>query len=363
VKFTIQQKALEEALAVTILATEAKSPHDMYSRLLIDARPDGEVHFSATNTILAIHTVARAESVETPGKWAVSAVKIRELTANMPPGVVKLEHTPKDSRILFSAAKRKYTLGALPGADYPVIEAPPKAAKRFTLPHKALLGLLKRVGFAIGDDRSRPGWMGVELLGTAASITAVAARGAMLATASIKAEAGGVRMFVPAPAIPALRMLGGADVALVATDHWIFAESGKTVVAAALPQAPFVPWEEVLRNAPRGLQCRVDADTLARSVAAVYAARSAEDDIGVRLELANGEIRVSLSGKDSTGEDVVPVDGNGFFVIRLNARLVCEILNSAGGIVRLDHGGPSDPLLFDSDEGFLSMISPIVMDG
>ena len=44
-KFTIQQKALEEALAVTILATEAKSPHDMYSRLLIDARPDGEVHF------------------------------------------------------------------------------------------------------------------------------------------------------------------------------------------------------------------------------------------------------------------------------------------------------------------------------
>jgi DNA polymerase III subunit beta len=116
-KLQIARATLLQVLQGVQTITEQKSHMPILGNALIQALPDNQVRFFATDLELSYRTLLQAQ-VENPGSITVSARKLLEITRELPHEWIHLEELP-NRRVVVRAGRSRFELATIPVEDFP----------------------------------------------------------------------------------------------------------------------------------------------------------------------------------------------------------------------------------------------------
>jgi DNA polymerase III subunit beta len=195
---------------------------------------------------------------------------------------------------LRATGKRRFTLHALPGSDFPAVRVAP-ADGWLTVPGDVLRELISRAERCICDDDSRRSLNALLLSGC----RVVSTNGHALAYAESDSELPSA--LVPQRAVVALRRLDGEQIELAVADGRLFARCDGLTFSTQLVDDAFPPYEQILPQDDRVLTA--PAAELLAAVRAVAVA--VPDDKG--LVATFGPDTLQLRAASGESADEVPV--------------------------------------------------------
>jgi DNA polymerase-3 subunit beta len=241
---------------------------------------------------------------------------------------------------LRATGKRRFTLPALPGTDFPAVRTAP-ADGWLTVPGDVLRELISRTDRCICDDDSRRSLNALLMAGC----RVVSTNGHALAYA--ESDAALPSALVPQRAVVALRRLDGEAIELAVADGRLFARCDGLTFSCQLVEDSFPPYERILPEVDRVLTAPT-----AELLAAVKAvAVAVPDDKG--LVATFGPASLALRAASGEAADEVPVTWQG-------KPLACEIgfspkllVNALAGL----HGADEVEIVIQSTDD----LSPIII--
>lgn len=148
-----ERNALLAAISNVVGVVERRQTLPILSNLLIE-RKGGKLTFLATDLELQVSTQLDVEAGGEDFSITIAARKLFDIVRALPEGVrVKLDG--KDSQVVLSAGKSRFTLQTLPAADYPRVETGVGLGPSLKLPQKTLRRLLHLVQFAMASQDIR----------------------------------------------------------------------------------------------------------------------------------------------------------------------------------------------------------------
>lgn len=146
-----ERAALLAALTAVVGVVERRHTLPILSNLLLEKK-DGKLTLLATDLELQVST--QLQSAGEDFAITIAARKLFDIVRALPEAArVKLES--KDSQVVVSAGKSRFTLQTLPAADFPRVETGAGLGEAIRLPQKTLKRLLQLVQFAMASQDIR----------------------------------------------------------------------------------------------------------------------------------------------------------------------------------------------------------------
>jgi len=229
-----ERNALLASLSAVVGVVERRHTLPILSNLLLE-RKAGALTVLATDLELQVST--RIEGAEGGEDFAITiaARKLFDIVRALPDGA-QLKLDSKDSQVVVSAGKSRFTLQTLPAADYPRVETGAGLGEPVRLPQKTLKRLLQLVQFAMASQDIRYYLNGMLLVLDGRALRVVATDGHRLSYAEteLDSEMAHREVILPRKTVIELSKL------LADSDEMVELRTGTNQVTIALPGTELV---------------------------------------------------------------------------------------------------------------------------
>ena len=377
----VSKKDLYRLLARCQGVADKKSTMPVLGNVLLEVDGPDRLRLAATDLYLAVsgHVSAR---VDKGGSVAVGARDLFERVKMMPEGQLSISTNEGSSTTLKSmGSARRYTLGGIPGEEFPSLPQPDSSASALALDVDMLAALIARTHFSISTDETRLHLNSALFEWDGDRVRMVTTDGHRLSKMEVlvKGKHATASMLIPLKGVLELKRLceeargeaGKAEgdptreIRIVQTGPNAFFQLAGLEFCVKLVDAQFPPYQQVI---PEASERAVRAPRLpfADALKAVSIAAS-ERTGGVKLTLSAGKMRFeSESPESGEGFDEVPIEYEGNDVtIGFNARYFLDVLGAMDDDeVVLGISGELDPALLkpgteSSTASYMAVIMPM----
>ncbi|MFV2092006.1 MAG: DNA polymerase III subunit beta [Hyphomicrobiales bacterium] len=335
-KVVIERNVLAGALAHVQGVVERRNTIPILSNVLMIAGNDG-LKLTATDLDIEVIEELSAQT-EQPGGATAPAHLLNDIVRKLPDGAqLELTTDPEHDRLELKAGRSRFTLPALPEADFPTLSAD-DMTHHFTLAAAQIKRLLERTRFAISSEETRYYLNGIYLHeahdggdGAPATLRAVATDGHRLAQAELALPDGAADMpgiIVPRKCVGELHKLLDTypdDVAISVSQAKIRFAIGSVVLTSKLIDGTFPDYRRVI---PQGndKMMEVDSGPFARAVDRVSTVAS-DKGRAVKMSIDGNRLVLSVDSPDagSAEEEMVVSFGSEILEIGFNARYLLDV--------------------------------------
>ncbi len=325
-----------------------------------------EVEFTTSDLEIQVRTVAEFDGDGGNFATTVGARKLIEILRALPNDQV-VTLASAQNKLTLQGGKSRFTLQALPSDDFPLVQEAADFGPKFSVPQKALKGLINQVHFAMAVHDIRYYLNGILFVAEGRNLTLVATDGhrLALAQATLDAEIPKQEVILPRKTVLELqRLLRDEDGAIdmrFASNQAKFDFSGMEFVTK-LVEGKFPDYNRVI---PKGHKNHV---TLGRAPLLSSLQRAAiltsEKFKGVRLNIEPGVLRIASSNAEQEeAKEELEIDYGGDQIeIGFNVTYLMDALaNMEQDMVTLSLQDSSSSALFTVPEqaGFKYVVMPM----
>jgi len=338
-KITLERSALLKSLNHVQSVVERRNTIPILSNVLLDATK-GKLSLTATDLDIEIVETLAAD-VGRPGATTASAHMLYDIVRKLPDGAqVQIELQGDSGRIVLSAGRSRFQLGALPREDFPAMTAG-NLPHAFALPAGDLKRLIDKTRFAISNEETRYYLNGIYLHAAKGKdqtvLRAVATDGHRLARFELPVPAGAEGIpgvIVPRKTVQEVRKLiddADGEVEIAVSDTKIRFGFGDAVVTSKLIDGSFPDYQRVI---PTGNDkpLFVDRGLFQEAVDRVSTVAS-DRTRAVKMSIEGGKVTLHVVNPEqgSASEELVAdFQGDGFD-IGFNARYLMDIAGALNG--------------------------------
>lgn len=181
-----ERNALLAALTAVVGVVERRHTLPILSNFLLEKK-GGRLTVLATDLELQVSTQLETTDAGEDFAITIAARKLFDIVRALPDGA-KLKLDTKDSQVVVSAGKSRFTLQTLPAADFPRVETGAGLGETVRLPQKNLKRLLQLVQFAMASQDIRYYLNGMLLVLDGKQLRVVATDGHRLSYAETQLE-------------------------------------------------------------------------------------------------------------------------------------------------------------------------------
>lgn len=360
-----ERNALLAAISNVVGVVERRQTLPILSNILIE-RKGGTLIFLATDLELQISTQLDVEAQGEDFAITIAARKLFDIVRALPEGVrVKLDG--KDSQVVLSAGKSRFTLQTLPAADYPRVEAGVGLGPSLKLPQKTLRRLLHLVQFAMASQDIRYYLNGMLLVLDGRQLRVVATDGHRLSYAetALDEDSEARELIIPRKTVLELnKLLGDVDEAVelrIGTNQVTFSLPHTELVSKVV-DGKFPDYQRVIpAEQPRRLEADRQSVMQALQRAAIL---SNEKFRGVRLVLSENTLGIVCNNNEQEeAADEIEVQYQGDPLdVGFNVNYLLEGMGAANSeTVTLSLGDANSSMLITSagEPGFKYVVMPM----
>ena len=368
-RVTVERAALLRSLGHVHRVVERRNTIPILANVLL--RAEEGLQLKATDLDIEVVESIPAD-VAQGGATTVPAHMLYDIVRKLPEGAqVSFETQGEGGQMLIRSGRSRFTLQALPEADFPDLAAG-DLPHCFSLPAANLKSLIDKTQFAISTEETRYYLNGIYLhtLDDPAGmlLRAVATDGHRLARVEMAAPEGSGGMpgvIVPRKAVAEIQKLveGGEDDVVVelspAKVRLTFGGAvgdglgtGRVVLTSKLIDGTFPDYQRVIPNG-NDKRLTVERGDFARAVDRVSTI-SSERGRAVKLAIADGRLTLSVNNPDSgSATEELEVDYEAPALdIGFNARYLLDIAGQLDGDTALFRlADPGSPTLIQDREG------------
>jgi DNA polymerase-3 subunit beta len=365
---TAQEKVLSALQAVAGIV-ERRHTLPILANVLI--RKTGE-NLELTTSDLEIQVRTRAELGGDSGNFAttVGARKLIDILRSMPADQI-VTLTANQSKLTLQGGKSRFTLQTLPSDDFPLVQEAADFGPAFSVPQKALKGLINQVHFAMAVHDIRYYLNGILFVAEGKSLTLVATDGhrLALAQATLDVEIPKQEVILPRKTVLELQRLlkddGKDDEGLIemrfAGNQAKFSFSGMEFVTK-LVEGKFPDYNRVIPNNHKNSVTLGRAPFLASLQRA--AILTSEKFKGVRVNLEPGTLRIASSNAEQEeAKEELEVDYGGDAIeIGFNVTYLIDALsNMSVDMIKMELQDTNSSALITVPEqaGFKYVVMPM----
>jgi DNA polymerase-3 subunit beta len=360
-----ERNALLAAISNVVGVVERRQTLPILSNLFIE-RKGGTLTFLATDLELQVSTQIDVEAQGEDFAITIAARKLFDIVRALPENVrVKLDG--KDSQVVLSAGKSRFTLQTLPAADYPRVETGVGLGSSLKLPQKSLRRLLHLVQFAMASQDIRYYLNGMLLVLDGRQLRVVATDGHRLSYAETELdEACEAReIIIPRKTVLELnKLLGDVDEAVelrIGANQVTFTLP-HTELVSKLVDGKFPDYQRVIpAEQPRRLEANRQGVMQALQRAAIL---SNEKFRGVRLVLSENTLGIVCNNNEQEeAADEIEVQYQGDPIdVGFNVNYLLEGMGAVNSdTVTLSLGDANSSMLITSagEPGFKYVVMPM----
>jgi DNA polymerase-3 subunit beta len=359
-----ERNALLASLSAVVGVVERRHTLPILSNLLLEKKDD-KLTLLATDLELQVSTQLDAQAGE-DFAITIAARKLFDIVRALPDSA-KVKLDSKDSQVVVSAGKSRFTLQTLPAADFPRVETGAGLGEAVRLPQKTLKRLLQLVQFAMASQDIRYYLNGMLLVLDGKQLRVVATDGHRLSYAEtgLETEAEAREVIIPRKTVVELSKL------LSDVDDPVELRIGANQVTITLPgtelvtkvvDGKFPDYQRVIpANQPRHLKANRQSVMQALQRAAIL---SNEKFRGVRLVMSENTLGIVCNNneqEEAADEIEVSYDGDPLDV----GFNVTYLLDGLGAVnteeITLSLGDANSSMLLTSDgePGFKYVVMPM----
>jgi DNA polymerase III subunit beta len=368
-RVTVERAALLRSLGHVHRVVERRNTIPILANVLL--RAEEGLQLKATDLDIEVVESIPAD-VAQGGATTVPAHMLYDIVRKLPEGAqVSFETQGEGGQMLIRSGRSRFTLQALPEADFPDLAAG-DLPHRFSLPAANLKSLIDKTQFAISTEETRYYLNGIYLhtLDDPAGmlLRAVATDGHRLARVEMAAPEGSGGMpgvIVPRKAVAEIQKLvevGEDDVVVELSPTKVRLTfggaggdglgTGRVVLTSKLIDGTFPDYQRVIPNG-NDKRLTVERGDFARAVDRVSTI-SSERGRAVKLAIADGRLTLSVNNPDSgSATEELEVDYEAPALdIGFNARYLLDIAGQLDGDTALFRlADPGSPTLIQDREG------------
>jgi DNA polymerase-3 subunit beta len=360
-----ERNALLASLSAVGGVVERRHTLPILSNLLLE-RKGGALTVLATDLELQVST--RLENAEAGDDFAITiaARKLFDIVRALPDSA-KVKLDSKDSQVVVSAGKSRFTLQTLPAADFPRVETGSGLSEPIRLPQKTLKRLLQLVQFAMASQDIRYYLNGMLLVLDGTQLRVVATDGHRLSYAetTLETESAPREVIIPRKTVLELSKL------LADSEEPVELRIGANQVTITLPgtelvtkvvDGKFPDYQRVIpANQPRELKANRQTVTQALQRAAIL---SNEKFRGVRLVMSENTLGIVCNNNEQEeAADEIEVSYNGDPLdVGFNVTYLLDGLGALGSEqITLSLGDANSSMLLTSEgePGFKYVVMPM----
>lgn len=155
-KLVVERDALFAALTRTAGVVSRRSTIQILQHVMLTTS-DGVVTLTVTNLDIQA-TISVPAQIETPGTTTVAAERLREICARLPEGAEIAIDATDPLRVSIKAGRSKFSVGALPSTDFPLLTAP-EGGSVLEMEAGKMLRLLTIGAASMGDHGAACCWL------------------------------------------------------------------------------------------------------------------------------------------------------------------------------------------------------------
>jgi len=360
-----ERNALLTALTAVVGVVERRHTLPILSNLLLEKK-GGKLTFLATDLELQVST--QLENAGTGEDFAITiaARKLFDIVRALPDSA-KVKLDTKDSQVVVSAGKSRFTLQTLPAADFPRVETGAGLGAAIRLPQKTLKRLLQLVQFAMASQDIRYYLNGMLLVLEGKQLRVVATDGHRLSYAEtqLEAEAEAREVIIPRKTVVELsKLLSDVDDPVelrIGTNQVTITLPGTELVTKVV-DGKFPDYQRVIPvNQPRHLKANRQNVMQALQRAAIL---SNEKFRGVCLVMSENTLGIVCNNneqEEAADEIEVSYDGEPLDV-GFNVTYLLDGLGAVGSeeiILSLADANSSMLLTSEGEAGFKYVVMPM----
>ena len=359
-----ERNALLSSLSAVVGVVERRHTLPILSNLLLEKKGN-TLTLLATDLELQISTQQNVEAGE-DFAITIAARKLFDIVRALPDSA-KVKLDSKDSQVVVSAGKSRFTLQTLPAADFPRVETGAGLGAAISLPQKTLKRLLQLVQFAMASQDIRYYLNGMLLVLEGKQLRVVATDGHRLSYAEtqLEAEAESREVIIPRKTVVELsKLLGDVDdpVELRIGANQVTITLPGTELVTKVVDGKFPDYQRVIPvNQPRQLKANRQNVMQALQRAAIL---SNEKFRGVRLVMSENTLGIVCNNNEQEeAADEIEVSYNGEPLdVGFNVTYLLDglgALNSEEIILSLADANSSMLLSSEGEVGFKYVVMPM----
>ena len=359
-----ERNALLASLSAVVGVVERRHTLPILSNLLLEKK-GGKLTLLATDLELQVSTQLDAQAGE-DFAITIAARKLFDIVRALPDSA-KVKLDTRDSQVVVSAGKSRFTLQTLPAADFPRVETGAGLGEAIRLPQKTLKRLLQLVQFAMASQDIRYYLNGMLLVLDGQQLRVVATDGHRLSYAETQLEntAEPREVIIPRKTVIELsKLLGDVDdgVELRIGANQVTITLPGTELVTKVVDGKFPDYQRVIPvNQPRHLKANRQIVMQALQRAAIL---SNEKFRGVRLVMSENTLGIVCNNNEQEeAADEIEVSYNGDPLdVGFN---VTYLLDGLGAVntdeITLSLGDANSSMLLSSEgeAGFKYVVMPM----
>ncbi|MBA3563064.1 MAG: DNA polymerase III subunit beta [Gammaproteobacteria bacterium] len=308
-KLSGAREAFLKPLQAVIGVVERRQTMPILANILIVAKRDGNVSFTATD--LEVELVAGAQlSVDREGEVTVPARKLLDICRALP-DEAKVTVALDGEKLSVKSGRSRFTLSTLPASEFPTVDEI-EGGQSVDLAQSDAKRLLEKTHFAMAQQDVRYYLNGLLLEADGRVLRAVATDGHRLALCEVETQSDSAQqrqVIVPRKGVLELQRLLGdeGNVTMAIGSNHIRVEVGDIRFTSKLVDGRFPEYGRVI---PRGQSYKLTADrNLLRQALHRTAILSNEKYRGIRLEVKeNGVVIQAHNPEQEEAEEQIEVE-------------------------------------------------------
>lgn len=360
-----ERNALLAPLTATVGVVERRHTLPILSNLLLEKKA-GAVTLLATDLELQVSTRLDNAGAGEDFAITVAARKLFDIVRALPEGA-KVKLDSKDSQMVVSAGKSRFTLQTLPAADFPRMETGAAVSDEISLPQKALKRLLQLVQFAMASQDIRYYLNGMLLVLSGKTLRVVATDGHRLSYAetTLDQEAAAREVIIPRKTVQELvKLLGDVDdpVRLRIGSNQVTIRLPDTELVTKVVDGKFPDYQRVIpQNQPK--QLKVGRQTVMQALQRA-SILSNEKFRGVRLIMSENTLGIVCNNNEQEeAADEIEVQYSGDPMdVGFNVTYLLDGLGALGSeevTLSLADANSSMLLTSEGEAGFKYVVMPM----
>ena len=359
-----ERNALLTSLSAVVGVVERRHTLPILSNLLLEKKA-GKLTLLATDLELQVSTQLDAQAGEDFG-ITIAARKLFDIVRALPDSA-KVKLDTKDSQVVVSAGKSRFTLQTLPAADFPRVETGAGLGEAISLPQKTLKRLLQLVQFAMASQDIRYYLNGMLLVLEGKQLRVVATDGHRLSYAEtqLETEAEAREVIIPRKTVVELsKLLNDVEdpVELRIGANQVTITLSGTELVTKVVDGKFPDYHRVIpASQPRHLKANRQSVIQALQRAAIL---SNEKFRGVRLVMSENTLGIVCNNNEQEeAADEIEVSYNGDPLdVGFNVTYLLDglgALNSEEITLSLGDANSSMLLTSEGEAGFKYVVMPM----
>jgi len=360
-----ERNALLSSLSAVVGVIERRHTLPILSNVLLEKK-SGKLTLLATDLELQISTQLDSAEMGEDFAITIAARKLYDIVRALPESA-KVKLDTKESQVVVSAGKSRFTLQTLPAADFPRVETGSGLGEAIRLPQKTLKRLLQLVQFAMASQDIRYYLNGMLLVLDGKQLRVVATDGHRLSYAETQLdnEVAGREVIIPRKTVIELsKLLGEVEdpVELRIGNNQVTITLPGTELVTKVVDGKFPDYQRVIpANQPRHLKANRQSVMQALQRAAIL---SNEKFRGVRLVMNDNSLGIVCNNNEQEeAADEIEVSYNGDPLdVGFN---VTYLLDGLGAVntdeITLSLGDANSSMLLtsESEAGFKYVVMPM----